>query len=67
MGGVYLLGLFVVVGPALVCWLILSLLLKGKSRVLALDSPNQRSLHERPTPAGGGIVIAGTVVLLQDV
>ena len=50
-------------GSVLVCWLALSLLLKQKHRVLALDLPNQRSLHTDPTPKGGGIVIVGMIIL----
>ena len=50
-------------GSAFACWLVLSVLLGYKCRVLALDLPNQRSLHTRPTPKGGGIVIVGTVSL----
>ena len=50
-------------GSAFVCWLVLSILLGYKSRVLALDLPNQRSLHTRPTPKGGGIVIVGVMIL----
>ena len=50
-------------GSTLVCWLALSLLLKHKCRALALDLPNQRSLHTQPTPKGGGIVIVGVIIL----
>ena len=50
-------------GSTLACWLALSVLLKHKCRVLALDLPNQRSLHTQPTPKGGGIVIVGMVIL----
>lgn len=47
----------------LACWVTLSVLLKHKCHVLALDLPNQRSLHNQPTPKGGGIVIVGMVIL----
>ena len=50
-------------GSTLACWLALSVLLKHKCRALALDLPNQRSLHTQPTPKGGGIVIVGMVIL----
>ena len=48
-------------GSTLACWLALSVLLKHKCRALALDLPNQRSLHTQPTPKGGGIVIVGMI------
>ena len=47
---------------ALLCLLILSSRL---ARGLALDLPNERSLHERPVPRTGGIaVLAGAAMAL---
>ena len=63
MGHWYLLGSLIGLGSTLVCWLALSLLLKHKRRVLAIDFPNWRSLHSQPTPKGGGIVIVGMIIL----
>ena len=63
MGYSYLLGLLAGMGSALTCWLVLRVLLKHNHGVLALDLPNQRSLHAHPTPKGGGIVIVGFVIL----
>ena len=63
MGHWYFLGSLVGMGSTLTCWLVLSVLLKHKRRVLALDLPNQRSLHTQPTPRGGGIVIVVMAIL----
>lgn len=47
-----------------VSWAVLLLLLKRFGHV-ALDRPNERSLHERPVPRTGGLaVLAGTAVSL---
>jgi len=45
-----------------ICWAIIALRLRFGDH--GLDHPNQRSLHERPTPHGGG---AGIVVALLSV
>ena len=63
MDNLYILGALVGIGSALVCWLVLSILLKYDSGVLALDLPNKRSLHAHPTSNSGGIVIVGIVIL----
>lgn len=42
-----------------ICWAVIALRLRYADR--GLDHPNQRSLHERPTPHGGG---AGIVMAL---
>ena len=63
MGHWYYLGSLVGMVSAFACWLVLSILLGYKCRVLALDLPNQRSLHTHPTPKGGGIVIVGVIIL----
>ena len=38
-------------------------LLSPSSRLFSLDHPNERSLHDRPTPRGGGIAIAAGIAL----
>lgn len=44
---------------ALTCWLVLTWLLK-RNRGLPMDHPNDRSLHESPTPRIGGLgIMAG--------
>lgn len=40
---------------ALVTWLLVSLLIRLAPRIGLLDRPNERSLHTRVTPRGGGI------------
>ncbi|HEX9179996.1 MAG TPA: glycosyltransferase family 4 protein [Burkholderiales bacterium] len=39
-----------------------SWLLRGRMRGLAMDRPNERSLHERPVPRTGGLAIMAGVV-----
>jgi UDP-N-acetylmuramyl pentapeptide phosphotransferase/UDP-N-acetylglucosamine-1-phosphate transferase len=34
----------------------------GRARALALDEPNQRSLHQRPVPRAGGVAIVAATV-----
>jgi UDP-N-acetylmuramyl pentapeptide phosphotransferase/UDP-N-acetylglucosamine-1-phosphate transferase len=47
-----------------VCWAVLLLLL-ARFRHVALDRPNERSLHERPVPRTGGLaILAGGAVSL---
>ena len=38
-------------------------LLRPSSPLLVLDRPNERSLHDRPTPRGGGIAIAAGIIV----
>lgn len=40
-----------------------SLLARPDAPLLALDRPNERSLHIRPTPRTGGIAIGGTIAV----
>lgn len=40
-----------------------SLLARPDAPLLALDRPNERSLHIRPTPRTGGIAISGTIAV----
>jgi UDP-N-acetylmuramyl pentapeptide phosphotransferase/UDP-N-acetylglucosamine-1-phosphate transferase len=54
-------GLAVVASFA-VCWLTLAWLLRRR-HVLPMDHPNERSLHETPTPRIGGLgILAGVLV-----
>ena len=53
------------IGSGFVCWLSIRIVLKNHRSLLALDVPNQRSLHSEPIPRGGGIVIAGVLVLVS--
>lgn len=46
----------------LVCWFVLVVLLR-RSHVLPMDHPNDRSLHQTPTPRIGGLgILAGVAV-----
>jgi Fuc2NAc and GlcNAc transferase len=61
-------GLLVAVAgamAALVTWIIVSVLVRCASRIGLVDQPNDRSLHTRPTPRGGGIgfVVAIAAIL----
>jgi len=60
---IYLSGLIVALGAGFVCWMALRIILKSHLSLLALDVPNQRSLHSEPIPRGGGMVIAGVLVV----
>lgn len=58
------LSLAVAVAAALGCSAILAILLKtGLAWRLAIDIPNARSLHERPTPRVGGWGVVPTVLI----
>lgn len=49
-------------GAALASWLIVGAVIRAAPRFGLLDNPNDRSLHQRPTPRGGGIAIVATVL-----
>jgi Fuc2NAc and GlcNAc transferase len=44
-------------GTALLCWILTGAVRRYALRAELLDVPNERSLHRRPTPRGGGIAI----------
>lgn len=48
----------VFLGAALVSWLLVGGLIRAAPRLGLVDRPNERSLHCKPTPRGGGIGIA---------
>jgi UDP-N-acetylmuramyl pentapeptide phosphotransferase/UDP-N-acetylglucosamine-1-phosphate transferase len=49
-------------GAALVSWLIVGVVTRAASRMGLVDRPNERSLHGKPTPRGGGIGIVIVVL-----
>lgn len=49
------------IGALALCWLAIYLRLRFVDR--GLDLPNHRSLHERPTPHGGGLGIVAALVV----
>lgn len=54
---------FFAVNAFLVSYLLACRLLAPSSRLFILDHPNERSLHDQPTPRGGGIAIAAGIFL----
>jgi UDP-N-acetylmuramyl pentapeptide phosphotransferase/UDP-N-acetylglucosamine-1-phosphate transferase len=57
----------IAIGAFVVSWLGVTLLRRVAETHSILDVPNERSLHLRPTPRGGGLVIAVLVVLFLQV
>lgn len=53
-------------GAALASWLVVGAVIRAAPQLGLVDNPNDRSLHHRPTPRGGGIgiVVACLAVLL---
>jgi UDP-N-acetylmuramyl pentapeptide phosphotransferase/UDP-N-acetylglucosamine-1-phosphate transferase len=47
---------------ALISWLIVRAVIRAAPRLGLVDNPNDRSLHHRPTPRGGGIGIVATTL-----
>ncbi|MDP6398415.1 MAG: glycosyltransferase family 4 protein [Arenicellales bacterium] len=45
------------IGPCVIAYTLLYLLLKFDSRLLAYDRPTERGLHDRVVPRGGGVII----------
>ena len=58
-----LLSIAVVIGVGAVAWLGTGALIPLLRRRAVLDRPNERSLHDIPTPRGGGIAVIGAIVL----
>lgn len=49
-------------GAAAASWLIVGAVIRAAPRLGLVDNPNDRSLHHRPTPRGGGIgIVAATL------
>lgn len=55
------------VGAALVSWLLTACALRYAQRASLLDHPVARSSHSMPTPRGGGVGIAATVLISSAV
>jgi UDP-N-acetylmuramyl pentapeptide phosphotransferase/UDP-N-acetylglucosamine-1-phosphate transferase len=49
-------------GAALASWLIVGAVIRAAPQLGLVDNPNDRSLHHRPTPRGGGIGIVATTL-----
>jgi len=47
---------------AVATWVLVSVLIRFAPRIGLVDRPNERSLHSRVTPRGGGIAIVGVVL-----
>ncbi|MBV8491851.1 MAG: glycosyltransferase family 4 protein [Alphaproteobacteria bacterium] len=58
-----LLSIAVVIGDGLIAWLGTGALIPLLRRHAVLDRPNERSLHDIPTPRGGGIAVIGAIML----
>lgn len=54
---------FVILGTFWVSYLLTRGLCAPRSPLFILDHPNERSLHDQPTPRGGGIAIAVAIFL----
>jgi UDP-N-acetylmuramyl pentapeptide phosphotransferase/UDP-N-acetylglucosamine-1-phosphate transferase len=50
------------VGATLAAWGLVAALIRSATRIGLVDRPNERSLHSRVTPRGGGIAIVGVVL-----
>jgi UDP-N-acetylmuramyl pentapeptide phosphotransferase/UDP-N-acetylglucosamine-1-phosphate transferase len=49
-------------GAALASWLVVGAVIRAAPQLGLVDNPNDRSLHHRPTPRGGGIgIVAATL------
>src|SRR5437763_457923 len=53
----------IVVGAGLISWLGTGALIPLLRRQAVLDRPNERSLHQIPTPRGGGIAVITAIVV----
>lgn len=49
-------------GATLMSWLIVAAVIRAAPRLGLVDRPNDRSLHRRPTPRGGGLGIVAVVL-----
>lgn len=49
-------------GAALASWLLVGAVIRAAPQLGLVDRPNDRSLHHRPTPRGGGIGIVAAVL-----
>ena len=53
----------IVVGAGLISWLGTGALIPLLRRRAVLDRPNERSLHQIPTPRGGGIAVVAAIIV----
>jgi UDP-N-acetylmuramyl pentapeptide phosphotransferase/UDP-N-acetylglucosamine-1-phosphate transferase len=53
----------IVAGAGLIGWLGTGVLIPLLRRRAVLDRPNERSLHDTPTPRGGGIAVTAAIIL----
>jgi len=60
----YAIGLLVLAVAGGITYLFVRWLLMGNQKLLAIDRPNERSLHTRVVPRGGGLAIVGVTALL---
>ena len=60
----YSIGLLVLAVAGGITYLLVRWLLMGNQKFLAVDRPNERSLHTRVVPRGGGLAVVGVIALL---
>ena len=60
----YSIGLLILIAAGGITYLLVRCLLIGNQNFLANDRPNERSLHTRVIPRGGGLAIVGVIALL---
>ena len=60
----YSIGLLILIAAGGITYLLVRSLLIGNQTFLAKDRPNERSLHTRVIPRGGGLAIVGVIALL---
>jgi UDP-N-acetylmuramyl pentapeptide phosphotransferase/UDP-N-acetylglucosamine-1-phosphate transferase len=52
-------------GSFVISWLLTALLIRWAPRLRLVDYPNERKVHTRPTPRGGGIAIFVAVIAIN--
>ena len=57
----YSIGLLIQLATGGITYLLVRCLLIGNQNFLANDRPNERSLHTRVIPRGGGLAIVGVI------
>ena len=60
----YAIGLLVLAAAGGITYLLVRWLLMGNQKLLAIDRPNERSLHTRVVPRGGGLAVVCVIALL---
>ena len=60
----YSIGLLVLAVAGGITYLLVGWLLMGNQKFLAVDRPNERSLHTRVVPRGGGLAVVCVIALL---